>query len=142
MLNRLLACLPILVLLGCVPSEPTDVAVAPVPDKTEAIAQKATTGVGKQGQSLKDNTGVGGMISGPVSAMFQTKQKVVFEIAIPQALNLFQALEGRMPKSHEEFMEKIITANRIQLPELPEGQVYRFNVEQKELWVYPETDAP
>lgn len=105
-------------------------------------AQKAVTGVGKQGQSLKDNEGIAKVISGPAAALINFKQKAVFEIQIPQALNLFQGLEGRLPKSHQEFMEKIVTANRIQLPELPAGAVYRFNTEKGELWVYPEDEAP
>jgi len=142
MLNRILLCMLGLACFGCVPGEPPATNTTQESETPDAIAQKATVGVGKQGKSLEDNTGVGGMVSGPVSAFFKTKQKVIFEIAIPQAMNLFQALEGRMPKSHQEFMDKIITANKIQLPELPAGQVYRFNVEKKELWVYPEDEAP
>jgi hypothetical protein len=69
--------------------------------------------------------------------LFAVKEKVAFDIQIPQALGLFRATEGRLPKSHEEFMEKIIKANQIKLPELPAGMVYRFNTELGELWVDP-----
>ena len=108
----------------------------------EAIAQKAVAGVGKQGQMLEKHSDAQKIISGPALALFRVKQKVVFEIQIPQALQTFKALEGRMPKDHDEFMTKIVDAYHLKLPELPEGSVYRYNVEKGELWVYPEDKAP
>ena len=82
------------------------------------------------------------MFSGPASALFNVQQKAVLEIQIPHALQLFEATEGRLPKSHEEFMEKIVKANNLVLPELPEGAVYKFDTEKGELWVYPEDEVP
>ena len=58
--------------------------------------------------------------------MFLAQEKTVFEIQIPQAMDIFKALHGRAPKSHEEFMEKIVRENGIRLPELPDGQQYRY----------------
>lgn len=118
-------------------ADPTETsAEAPV---NATVAQRATAGVGKQGQSLKDRPDI---IAGPVKVLFKVKQKAVLDIQIPQALQLFNALEGRMPNSHTEFMQKIVEANRLVLPELPEGAVYRFNTEKGELWVYPVDEAP
>ena len=128
-------------MLGCGPTAPPE-PPPPPPAAPEVVAQKAVAGVGKQGQSLRNETGVGKMISGPASALFNVKQKAVLEIQIPHALQLFQATEGRLPKSHEEFMEKIVTANNLVLPELPEGAVYKFDVEKGELWVYPAGEVP
>ncbi|MCR9292598.1 MAG: hypothetical protein NXI32_07755 [bacterium] len=105
-------------------------------------AQKATAGVGKKGQSLQDNEGVAKIIAGPLAAMTKVEQIVTFDIQVKKALDLFKALEGREPNSHEEFMSKVIQANRIQLPELPEGAVYHFNTQKGELWVYPEDEVP
>lgn len=105
-------------------------------------AQQALAGVGKEGQRFKDDTGVAKMMTGPLSALANVKQKAVLEIQVKQAIDMFRALEGRLPKSHTEFMEKCINSNRIQLPELPEAHVYRFNTEKGELWVYPEDEAP
>lgn len=121
--------------VGCEPMpEATD-----SPDTTTAAPEsvKAGVGVGAQGRSLDNETGVGKMISAPVSVYFTVKEKVAFEIQLPQAVSLFQASEGRLPKSHEEYMEKIIKANMIKLPQLPEGQVYRYKPELGELWVEP-----
>jgi hypothetical protein len=99
-------------------------------------AQKAGVGVGAQGRSLDDvgsNT-PGGIIAAPAKAYFAVRERVVFEIQIPQMLNLYNATNGRMPKSHEEFMKEV-EANKIVLPKLPEGRVYRFRPDEGELYV-------
>ncbi len=121
---------------GCEPM-PTATQTPPPAAQTPAESVKAQVGVGAKGRSLDGETGVGKMISAPVSAFFAVKERVAFDIQIPQAVNLFQASEGRFPKSHQEFMEKIVKANQIKLPELPAGMVYRFDTERGELWVDP-----
>lgn len=125
---------------GCSPSESSSTAA---PQAAPPVTpQQALAGVGKQGQSLRDNTGVAQAITAGPATLLNFQQKAVLEIQIPQALQLFQASEGRYPKSHEEFMQKIVQANRLTLPELPAGAVYRFNTEKGQLWVYPEDQAP
>lgn len=104
------------------------------------IAQKAGVGVGVRGDSLRNEEGIGKMISAPAVAYFNVREKAVFEIQIPHALNLYKALEGKLPKSHDEFMAKIVRANAIQLPELKPGMQYRYRPDQGELgelWVEP-----
>jgi len=48
---------------------------------------------------------------------------------------LFAATEGRKPNSHEEFMNKIIKFNKIQLPTLPAGEKYVYDPQEGELMV-------
>lgn len=127
-------CAGVAAFAGC---EPMPTASSPPAPVTATESTKAQVGVGIKGRSLDNETGVGKMISAPVSAFFAVKERVAFDIQIPQALGLFRASEGRCPKSHEEFMEKIVKANQIKLPELPAGAVYRFNTELCELWVDP-----
>lgn len=123
---------------GCEPMPTaTNTPAAAPPAQTAAESVKAQVGVGAKGRSLDGETGVGKMVSAPVSAFFAVKERVAFDIQVPQALNLFRASEGRLPKSHQEFMEKIVKANNIKLPELPAGMTYRFNPELGELWVDP-----
>ncbi len=67
-----------------------------------------------------------------------TQEKIVFEIQIPKALQLYKALsDGAGPASHEAFMSEIIQANRIPLPELPEGQIYRYDPATEQVMVVP-----
>ena len=121
---------------GCEPM-PAPTNTPPPTVQAPAESVKAQVGVGIKGRSLDGETGIGKMISAPAATLFNVKEKVVFEIQLPQALNLFRASEGRLPKSHDEYMEKIVKANQIKLPELPPGMVYRFNTELGELWVDP-----
>ena len=132
-----------LTLIGCgSPEETTDNPETPeieepnveIPEvETEQV--KAEAGVGKEGASLQNETGIGGVIAEPAKQFFNVKQRAVFEFQIPQAVQLFAATNGRKPNSHDEFMEKIIQANQIQLPELKEGQKYVYNPETAELMV-------
>ena len=126
------AALLTLLVVGC--GEKTVDAPPAAEPQENVTAQKATAGVGKQGQSLKDEPDI---IAGPAKVLFKVRQQIVLDIHIPKALSMFKALEGRMPKDHDEFMEKIVAANRLTLPELPDGAEYRFEPEKGELWVYP-----
>jgi hypothetical protein len=110
------------------PTTPVD--PTPPVANTEAVA--AQVGVGKAGRSLDEYEGV---VVTPVKSLFATRERLVFEVQIPQALNLFNATEGRMPKSHAEFMDKIIAANQIALPELPQNHRYMWDPQRNELMV-------
>ena len=93
---------------------------------------KAEKGVGIKGRSLDEHQG---MLVTPAKAYFSVRERVVFEIQIPEAVKLFKATNGNGPKSHEDFMAQIVDANQIQLPELPAGQRYVYDPEKEELMV-------
>jgi hypothetical protein len=94
------------------------------------MLKKAEVGVGEKGRGYG-----AGPIATPVATYFITRERIAFDIQVPHAMQLFKAMEGRMPKSHEEFMEKIIKANQIQLPKLPEGHRYVYDPKQEQLMV-------
>ena len=54
---------------------------------------------------------------------------------MPQALQLFKATNGRAPNSEDEFMQQVIAANNIQLPQLPPGHRYVYDVAAEQLMV-------
>lgn len=83
------------------------------------------TGKGQYGISSDDPRSI---VTVPISTYFQAQEKAVFDMQIPHALNLFQATEGRYPNSQEEFMSRIVAANQIVLPKLPEGDEYVYDV--------------
>jgi hypothetical protein len=131
---------------GCKPQEDVDrdaaaraAAKARGPEVPAIPDQKAGVGVGVQGRSLEGGSeyNPATFVSGPAAAYFRTKEKIVFEIQIPHTLNAFVALNGRHPKSHEEYMREII-GTQIQLPKLPAGMVYRYHPDSQELWVESE----
>jgi len=67
--------------------------------------------------------------------MYRIKENLAYNIEVRHALDLFKATEDRLPKSHEEFMERIIKENHIKLPPLPEGERYVYDVKQGELMI-------
>ena len=115
-------------------------AVAP-PQEPQMPDQVAKVGVGVQGNSLDDIKGNDPrmIIAGPAKALFNTRERVVFEIQLPSQSNLFYASNGRHPKTHEEYMKEIV--GPIQLPKLPDGKVYRYHPDTNELWVESEKPA-
>src|SRR3954452_4413414 len=92
---------------------PAGLVATPADAPAQTVKVKAGVGSGKAGRSLDQHQGI---IVTPAKTLFVAKEKIKFEIEIPHALNLYKAYEGNAPKSHEEFMEKIIKANQIKLP--------------------------
>lgn len=135
-MNRLfLLPLCLLVPAGCGSPPPEN--ASPANAETASDAQPETqrvaaeVGVGSKGRNLEGSD----PITVPIKAGFRAKERIVFEIQIPQAMKLFKAMHGRHPESHDEFMQEIIRPNRIKLPELPPGERYVYNPEKAELEV-------
>lgn len=129
--------MPVAPATGAAPIAPGTTPAAPVPGVTPPPAPGTQTipagvGVGQAGRSLDEYEGV---VVTPVKSLFATRERLVFEVQIPQALQLFNAVEGRNPKTHDEFMEKIVKANQIQLPELPPNNRYIYDPTTNELMV-------
>uniref|UniRef100_A0A7C2K135 Uncharacterized protein n=1 Tax=Schlesneria paludicola TaxID=360056 RepID=A0A7C2K135_9PLAN len=77
-------------------------------------------------------------ITAPTSA-YGPMLEQISKTHIAHALGLFNATEGRYPNSYDEFMQRIIKENNIQLPVLPGGKKYQYDVENHQLVVI---DAP
>ena len=103
---------------------------APEAEYVEKKADVGATGKGEYGVTSEQAMSI---VTVPVSTYFKAQEMAVFRMQIPSAMNLFQASEGRYPNSEEEFMTKIIKANQIVLPKLPEGDVYFYDVQAREL---------
>jgi hypothetical protein len=99
--------------------------------------KQAEQGVGEKGHYEP------GIITTPVSVFFSARERIAFEIQVPHAMQLFKAMEDRNPKDQTEFMQKIIKANGIKLPELPPGHRYLYNPKTAQLMVeYPRPQPP
>ena len=119
------------------PPGATDVDGANVADHTvesssnevEYEREVAATGVGKKGRNYG-----GGIISEPIRQRFRMEQKINFQ-NVKRAMDLYRAEHGFFPKTEEEFMKRIIKANDIALPELPDGERYVYEPKTGELMV-------
>jgi hypothetical protein len=127
-----------LVLCGCMDSLENQT------KKSEnSIIGKKTQDIGKfdanAGNTVSDSKV---RVSDPILSGPQAYGPMLEQISktyIAQAVNLFQATNDRYPKDYDEFMEQIIKANRIELPVLPAGKKYQYDVENHKLVVI---DAP
>jgi hypothetical protein len=76
--------------------------------KTDLIP--AVPGVGGKGSDLEP-----GPVATPIRAMWTAKERIKF-IEIGRPLQLYKAMYGHFPKTHDEFMAKIVQENGIQWP--------------------------
>jgi hypothetical protein len=102
----------------------------PAPEKpaaAEVEREKAQQGVGKRGR------GYGmGLVATPIATYFSVQERMAFNKVI-QAMQLYVAENNRPPKTQEEFMEKIIKAGMISLPDLRDGAKYVYLPEKVNL---------
>jgi hypothetical protein len=100
--------------------------------------KKAEVGLGRKSQNIKG--------SGYLPTLARTPHRVKESLNLSQAtqaLNFYKAMnEGRGPKTHEEYMKKVIKENDLKLPKLPEGQRYRYDPDTEELMVEELVDGP
>ncbi|HVV99873.1 MAG TPA: hypothetical protein VHB77_06020 [Planctomycetaceae bacterium] len=129
---------------GCMESLEKQTAKSP-----NSIVGKKTQDIGKfdpnaQNQQVSDSKIHASVGTGAVSAYGPTMERIS-KIEIDHAVNLFQAENGRYPQDYDEFMEKIIKANNIQLPVLPAKGQYKYDEANHALVVVreaPEGAAP
>lgn len=92
---------------------------------------KAQAGVAAQGRSLDQHEG---LLVTPAKAYFAVREKAVFQIQIPHAIQLYKA-ENPIPLTFDEFKKNILEPNKIKLPPLPPGHTYEWNPEEEQLMV-------
>lgn len=95
-----------------------------------ARGRRAEVGVGRKGHGYGT-----GPVATPLATRWRAAERLIFNVQIPQAMNLFKATHGRAPASHDEFMKEIINANQIRLPELRHGERYYYDPAAEQLMV-------
>ncbi len=97
--------------------------------KPGAVREKAAVGAGEKGR------GYGGdMVTMPLATIWTVKEKLLYE-QIDDGMKLYKASEGHAPKTHEEFMDKIIKARNLKLPDLPAGHRYVYDPSVEKLMI-------
>lgn len=89
----------------------------------------------KDAKKGKKSRKAGGYLGAVAGARFYAEYEMVIN-SYKHALNLYWATNGEYPKTHEEFMDKIIKFNKIQLPELESGDEYLYDPEDHLLKIY------
>jgi hypothetical protein len=117
---------PVLVLCGCWDSLEKQTQKSP-----NSIIGKTTTDIGQfdpnAGQKVSDSKihATDPITSG--TSAYGPMLERISKTHIEHAVRLFEGENGRYPKDYEEFMEKIIKANKIELPVLPGGKKYQYD---------------
>ena len=124
-------------LSGCVETSQPDAQKPADPPKPAEIGE-FDQGAGKEVVKLTPK--VSNPITGPLEIL-KTVQVQLPTLQIEQALNHFNASEGRFPQSHDEFMTQIIAANKIRLPNLPNGLQYQYDLEGHRLVIVNTADG-
>jgi hypothetical protein len=71
----------------------------------------------------------------PANAHFTVRERIVFEVQVPESLKLYKATHGRGPQTHAEFMKEIVAANQIRLLQLQDGMRYVYDPKTETLLV-------
>lgn len=123
---------------GCMESLEKQAAKSP-----NSIVGKTTQNIGEfdpnAGAKVSDaKVEITNPITGPLEAYGPMVERIS-QLKVKPAIDLFHATEGRYPATYEEFMELIVKPNNIQLPVLPGGKQYQYDVANHALVVI---DAP
>ncbi len=97
--------------------------------KAEEAQKAAAAGGSADGQKReagRGSIGEGGYLVAIAGARRHVLNKVE-DLAWTQAVQHFQATEGRLPKDHAEFMSKVIEPNGIDLGYKEEGQEFLYD---------------
>ncbi len=97
------------------------------------VREKAAVGMGEKGRGY--GGGIAGIITTPIHVMFTAQETITLQ-RIDEATKYYRAEhDGQPPKTQDEFMDKIIKANNIRLPTLPQGERYVYDPKTGELMI-------
>ena len=127
-----------LICLGCAePSGPENVKNDKVFGETTDEVGEGESGEPEADLQVKPN------LASPITAPLQGYGSAVSTIAkqkVQQGLELYRAATGEYPKTHEEFMDKVLKQYVGELPKLPGGRQYKYLVDERRLIVVEPED--
>ncbi|HBO44738.1 MAG TPA: hypothetical protein DD670_12575 [Planctomycetaceae bacterium] len=92
-------------------------------------ASAAGPGMGRQGRSYGAD-----IVTYPIATYFQMRERIGLD-QMAKAMQLYQAMNDRYPRTQDEFRNEIIKPNAIRLPMLPDGHKFYYDPEKHELVV-------
>ena len=128
---------------AAVPQQEEQQEVSPQDAGENTVLVRAEPGLTGRGNyaSAGNTSNPMSIISTPISVMFRAQDRLVLQ-QVDAAMNLYRGEHGRAPATHAEFMEQIIQANNIRLPQLPPGQSYVYDPADGQLKVQRPRDTP
>lgn len=123
---------------GCVDQQAQDATAKPN-EPGELARPKTTDEIGEfdpaaDNEIVDTDVKISNPITGALEAYGPLKQQIS-GMAVTQAVEMFRATEGRYPKTYDEFISKVVEANRIRLPVPGNGLQYQYDVQNHSLVV-------
>lgn len=117
---------------GCVDQQTQD-STAKSNEPGELAKPKMTGKIGEfdpaaDNEIVDTDVKISNPITGALEAYGPLKQQIS-GMAVTQAVEMFRATEGRYPKTYNEFVSKVVEANRIRLPVPGNGLEYQYDVQ-------------
>jgi len=110
--------------------------------RNKPMRVKTTDDIGEfkgDDQVVHPDVNISNPITGALEAYEPLKQQLA-QLSIERAVQMFHALEGRYPKDHAEFMQRVIKENNIRLPQTASRFRYEYDVANHKLVVVQDGD--
>ncbi|MAT69490.1 MAG: hypothetical protein CMJ58_08185 [Planctomycetaceae bacterium] len=108
----------------------------PDPGDVEAVTDEGRAFTANDPVKGRRSRSAGGYLGAVAGARFWAEHQMILN-NINYAVKLYQAEHGEFPKSNEEFMARIIRANNIVLPQLPDDQEYYYDPDNPDVATEP-----
>ena len=132
-MSRLLLLVTLVFLAGCLDPEQN----AEQPKEDKSIVGKKTQDIGEANPNAEQADlqvkPQDGLSAYPKAYGFAAGQ--LSKLEIKRLVEMYRATHGDYPKDHETFMKEVIQQNNVELPVLPGGRQYQYDVENHELIV-------
>ena len=79
---------------------------------------------------------------GAVAGGYRSALSQIEALPIKDGLRFFYGTEGRYPKSHEEFIEKVVKVHNIPLPDVEEGYKLEYDPSDQIVYKIPIQNEP
>jgi hypothetical protein len=106
-----------------------------IPDSEPPVTSSPRPVTANDPAKGKKSRAAGGYLGAVAHSRFYAEHQIIF-MNVTKAIQLDWAMNGEYPRSHDEFMERIIKFNKIKLPELEEGVQYLYDPEDHMLKIH------
>lgn len=108
----------------------------PDPGDVEDVTEEGRAYTANDAVKGRRSRSAGGYLGAVAGARFWAEHQMILN-NVNYAVKLYEAEHGEYPKSHEEFMTKIIKYNQIVLPQLPDDQEYYYDPDNPDIATEP-----
>lgn len=137
LLTMMISSIVMMLSVGCAPPEAKKSSTGIIGKKTNKIGEFDPAA--NREIKVEDGSDVN-IVTGAMGALGPAADQIA-KLRIEQELNLYRAEFGDYPKTYDEFMEKIIIAKNVMLPEPRTNLEYQYDVANHKLVMVKKQNA-